>query len=257
MKNTLRLMALAIGFMAFTTSQAVTICFNDGFGNYQVSASKTGPMYWELSGDIDLGAGPWPVTGYWNRFTQEFYAHIENPAPDGCTALVDAVNLYSVAGSWSYGVMDWDWDQWCDGAVYYEGDPFPVTYTNGACPGRMMEMDPLASLASTSFDPSARPIYALDVQDTRDLEMILDGEEPLKVNRMGEGFTFFSNVFTQTGAELIIYNHAGQQVAILNSNGSNTIIWDGITTNGQNATSGMYIGILRNGEENITVKFVK
>jgi hypothetical protein len=97
----------------------------------------------------------------------------------------------------------------------------------------------------------------MDIQDTRELEMILDGAEALKVNRMGDGFAFFSNVFTTTGAELIIYNHAGQQIATLNGNGSNTIVWDGITANGQTANSGMYIGILRNGEENITVKFVK
>ena len=66
----------------------------------------------------------------------------------------------------------------------------------------------------------------------------------------GEGFVFFGDVFTHDGTELIIYNHAGQQIAVLNGNGSSNIVWDGIAAAGNVAVNGMYVAVIRSEEEN-------
>ena len=255
MKKKLLLAVLAIGMLS-TSSFATIICFTDAFvSSYQINATKTAPKYWTLSGEIGVGAAvPWPVDGYWDAFNQEFYITVSNPSPDGCTFYVDALNIWSTA--WAPGTMSWNYEQVCDGAVVFTGTPFDLTYTNGACVGRSMEPDYSNSIFTVGFDEAAAVHYPLQVTETRTLDQILM-EEEMSVNRMGDGFVFFSNVFTNSGAELIIYNHVGQQIAVLNGNGSNTIVWDGIATSGQMTDPGMYVAVMRSENEDVTVKFVK
>jgi hypothetical protein len=252
MKNTLLAIALSVGLLSAANTQAANLCFTDGYGYvYQMTATKTAALYWEMTGIADIGAGYyWNVDGYWDRYNNVWYINVVNP--EGCGTYVD--NFEFTSTSWSPGSISVSWDNYCGG--YLGSGSTTITYTSGTCGLRMASGGTVHGPAATNADDMYAHVEAMNITETRTLEEMFDSFE-VTVNRMGEGFVFFSNVFTTTGAELLIYNHTGQQIATLNATGNSTLVWDGLSSNGQTATSGMYIGILRNGEENITVKFVK
>jgi len=113
------------------------------------------------------------------------------------------------------------------------------------------------SIAKVGYIPSGMSSSRLTISDNRTLAEILM-ESELTANPMGDGFAFTSSLMEAGDFDISIYNHAGQQVAVLAGNSStNTVVWDGKTANGENAVSGMYIAVLRNSEETVSVKLIK
>ncbi|HPE97607.1 MAG: T9SS type A sorting domain-containing protein [Chitinophagales bacterium] len=250
MRKTLLAAAISIGLIGATTAEAANLCFSDSYGfTYQVTATKTGPMYWEMTGVADVLSGYlWDVEGYWDRFNQSFYMNVINP--EGCATYVDNFEFFSTF--WTPGYLEMSWNNYCDG--YLGSGTNTMTYSSGSCglrtSGETFQVGPNA-VGASPFG-----LVELNITETRSLTELLE-EQEVTVNRMGEGFVFFGDVFTHDGTELIIYNHAGQQIAVLNGNGSNSIVWDGIATAGNVAVNGMYVAVIRSEEEKLTVKFVK
>lgn len=249
MKNTLLVFALSLGLMSATSSSAATLCFTDIFGyQYEISATKTGPMFWDMTGTVNIGGGLiWDCEGYWDRFNQVFYLDVMNPSPDGCTGYVDGFEITST--SWSPGSISANWNSYCSFGSVASGT-MSLTYVGGGCPFRMSsEGTPVGPVLS---NPVAFNPINLVIEETRSLDEILV-ETELFVSRNGEGFTFSTNA---PADELLIYNHAGQLVTSMSANGT-MLYWDGRTSGGAASNSGMYVAVLRNGEETVTTKFIK
>ncbi|MBK6729424.1 MAG: T9SS type A sorting domain-containing protein [Bacteroidetes bacterium] len=258
MKTTLKLMTLALGLFFYTNSQGMTICFTDASGfTYQVTATYMSPKYYEISGEIDLGTGTnWPVSGYFDMHAGVFYMLWSNPFPDGCTVNVDELEFNATTGYSGY--MEWYYQQNCGGEIFSGPFYYPVTYATGHCGAlRLASGADENTIANIGFTPKAFDLNSLVLTETRSLEELLS-ENQLVVNPMGDGFVFSSELMSEGNSEITIYNHAGQQVASLNSNsGTNMMIWNGKTARGENAMSGMYIAVMRSGEETITTKLIK
>lgn len=253
MKKTLQLMTLAFGLFVYTNSQAVTICFDDGAGGYyEVTATWTSHKYYVLSGEIYLGA-TYTISGYYDLKTNDFYMYWENTAPDGCTSYVDAIEFTATTGYPGY--LEWYYTQIC-GETYYGPYYYPVYHYTGHCPVVALTGSE-SSIAKVGYTPSGMGTSRLIASDNRTLAEILM-ESELTANPMGDGFAFTSSLMEAGDFDISIYNHAGQQVAVLAGNSStNTVVWDGKTANGENAVSGMYIAVLRNSEETVSVKLIK
>jgi len=254
MKRTLQLMTLAFGLFVYTNSQAVTICFSDGAGGYyEVTATWTSHKYYVLSGEIFLDI-PLTISGYFDLKTNDFYMLWTNPTPDGCTEYVDALEFTATTGSPGY--LDWYYSQICDGEIVSGPYYYPVSHTTGHCPVAGLTGSE-SSIAKVGYIPSGMSTSRLTISDNRTLaEIFMESE--LTANPMGDGFAFTSSLMEAGDFDISIYNHAGQQVTVLAGNSStNTVVWDGKTANGENAVSGMYIAVLRNSEETVSVKLIK
>ncbi|HET8962261.1 MAG TPA: T9SS type A sorting domain-containing protein [Chitinophagales bacterium] len=258
MKTTLRLMTLALGLFFYTNSQGLTICFTDEGGfTYEVTATYVSPKYYVISGTIDAGAPEaFIIDGYFDMHLGEFYMTWSNPSPDGCTGYVDALEFTATTGNSGY--MEWNYSQICDGEIYSGPFFYPVTYATGHCGALRLASDaPENTIANVGSTPKAYNLNNLVITETRSLEELLS-ENQLVVNPMGDGFVFSSELMSEGNSEITIYNYAGQQVASLNStSGTNMMIWDGKTASGEKAMSGMYIAVMRNGEETISTKLIK
>lgn len=256
MKNSLHLMVLSISLLVFTNTKAITICMNDGFDNYQMTATKTGFKTYSLSGDLDLGTGaPWIVTGYVYIATNTVYMDWTNSAPDGCTFYVDRLQFFTPTVI--DGVMYFEYYQWCGETPY---GPFYINmaFYSGPCAPevRIAESDNSNLLAAMNNPDHQNFRNDFVLKGDESLEEIFY-ESELQINHSGEGFIFYSDNLIQAGSEITIYNHAGQHIATIPSYTSNRIMWNGKSSNNQTAPSGIYIAVLRSGDETVTTKFVK
>jgi len=254
MKKTLQLMTLAFGLFVYTNSQALTVCIVDGYGeNLEITATWAGPKYYVLSGEVNLGV-PFTVSGYYDLKTNDFYMLCTIVESDGCTSYVDQVEFTATTGY--PGWLDLYYTQYC-GGEYYAG-PYYIgaSHSKGHCALEMFTGSGISS-ASVGYSPSNADVSRLTIRDNRTLaEIFMESE--LTANPMGDGFAFTSSLIEAGDFDISIYNHAGQQVAVLAGNSStNTVVWDGKTANGENAVSGMYIAVLRNSDETVSVKLIK
>jgi len=257
MKKRLQMFALTLALMAFGTANAgITICYTDAGGfNYVVNAELTGFKYYTISGEIDLGTGElWEITGYWDIWNKDYLMVWTNPSPDGCVLYVDGLE-FTITGGFS-GYMDWAYYQFCDGVPLSDPIDYPVNYDNGVCPGPPVRLAG-PSIASVGYDPSVQQELINNFEKTSVSLFDLLVEAELSANRMGNGFVFSSNQGIEAGSELLIYNHVGQVISTAYATSDNMIVWDGNSTNGTAAQNGMYIAVLRNGENQTTVKFIK
>lgn len=256
MKNSHHLILLFFCLFAFTSTKAITICMNDGFSNYQMTATKSGFKTYNLSGELDLGTGaPWIVTGYVYIATNTVYMDWTNSAPDGCTFYVDRLQFFTPTVI--DGVMYFEYYQWCGETPY---GPFYINmaFYSGPCAPELRTADPEVSKSLVALSNTNHQNFRNDLvlKGDESLEEIFH-ETVLQINRSGEGFVFFNELLIQAGSELSIFNHTGQHVATIPCYPSNIVLWNGKTSNGLNVPNGIYVAILRSGDETITTKFVK
>jgi len=258
MKKRLLILVFAIGMMGFTQVKAAidNFCFTDAFGyTANVTATKTAPGYWMLSGTADVLTGyDWSISGYYDKGSDVWSLTYTNTAPDGCTFYVDYFTYTSYAHG--AGVIYFNWTSYCFGGPLSSGSG-STTWTNAACAGRLG--DDRTVVGPVSTDES---IYSNPVADLKSLPggITLNEfftEASLSVIKTDENnFGISYEVAGNTNVEVMIYNHIGQYVAtVVNENQA-----DGFYRTSWNATEalpGMYVAVLKTDAETITKKFVK
>lgn len=256
MKKSINLVMLILSLLVFTNAHAVKICFYDGFMNYEIQAVNVGPKAYDLVGTVDIGlSSPWEVSGYVSLMTGVFYMVWTNPEPDGCTLYVDEVEFFGY--SYSAGVMSFLYYQYCVdfpvlGPYYIDMEINP-----GACPVLRQSEKRINETLLHSENTQAinKPIANQILPGKIDFLFI---ESNLQIDRTNDMFVFTFNESLISEVVINIYNHSGQQVAsILSNSNENTLYWDGKYSNGTYAPNGMYLAVLRSGDETITTKFVK
>lgn len=251
-------MLLAIGMLAVTSAKALDLCFVDWWGyTYNVTATKTAPDYWTITGNCDIGAGYyWSVDGYLDRASATMQIGVTNTEPDGCTTYSDGFTIF-VHGLGG-GFMHATWESYCFGGVLNTGD-VQLTWSYGACP---MRMDGTFTPAGPGYtNPESKDVISNFVSNGGSILDILD-EATLNVANNGDNFTITYNlVDASQNVSVEIYNHVGQLIATLvdqnATEGFYSISWDGKTLQGDAAANGMYFAVLKTNGESISKKFVK
>ncbi|MEZ5014682.1 MAG: FlgD immunoglobulin-like domain containing protein [Chitinophagales bacterium] len=258
MKKSARIFLMSIAMFAVTQAKALDLCFYDWWGYvYNVTATKTGPDYWSISGSAQVGAPvAWNVSGYLDRASGTMMFSVTNPAPDGCTMWTDSydVNVHGLGG----GFMHATWVSYCFGSPLFSGT-VNFTWAYGACPMRL-DGD-FAPVGPALSNPESRDAVINLIENNGSILDVLD-VNTLNVVNNGDNFSInYSLVDASQNVSIEIYNHVGQLIAtVVNGNvqaGLYTATWNGKTTNGDDASTGMYFAVLKSNGESISKKFVK
>ncbi len=256
MKKRLLILALALGLMGSTQAAITGFCFTDVFGFVtSVTATKTSPGHWELSGSADVFTGTdWIVTGSYDKGTDVWTITFTNPVPDGCAIYVDAFTYTSYA--YGGGTIYFNWTSYCFGAPLFSGSG-STTWTQGTCPVRAS--DAILATGPVSNDEAIATTPAIDLKSIQGAplfeEMFVEADLSVTQND-NNNFIIGYEMSSTSDATVEIFNHAGQHIATVVSGnqteGFHTATWDG-----SNAQAGMYIAVMKSNAGTITKKFIK
>lgn len=252
MRTSLLTLFLSIGLLGISTAKAFPVCFTDIYGYiYSLDAVKTGPGYIELNGTATaLSDWDWNVTGYIDKTTNTVFLSITNLFPDGCTLYVTG---YDNTGTFmGGGSIEGTWTNFCGDLPWATGF-FSGTIAKGDC-AEVGKATVVGPQGPASVDGVTRNITVLNEGLT--LEELF-GSDELNVTRNGNQFVFYCTTTELDDAELVIYNHAGQQVRTIINSGGNTITWNGLAADGTEVMSGMYVAVIHREDERMLVKFIK
>lgn len=263
MKKHVLLLALVAGLFSVQslTAQITGFCFTDVFGyTTSVSATRTGPGYWELTGTADVLTGTdWLVDGYYDKTSDVWSINFTNPAPDGCTFYVD--NFTYTSTSYGGGTINYSWTSYCFGSPLSSGTG-STTWTLGTCPMRLGNETAIVGAAAADPAIATAPVADLRSIPGGEIFSSVFTEAQFSVTRNADNtFTFGYSVDTESDVAIEIYNHAGQHIATIVSGhmGSGYYVnnWDGKLENGTDALSGVYIAVMKSNGTMTTNKFVK
>ncbi len=262
MKKRLLILVLSIGMMGLTQSKAAisAFCFTDAFGYVaDVTATKTAPGHWELSGTANVLTGyDWAVSGSYHKESDVWTLTFTNTMPDGCTFYVD----YFTYTSYSYGggTIFFNWTSYCFAAPLSSGSG-STTWTTSPCAFKTSPSEPIGPM-SVDETISSKPVvnFAPIPGGTIFGDVFIEANLTV-VNNSQNNIAISYEISDASNVEIAIYNHVGQFVTtIVNENkteGFYNTYWDGKTTNGVDALEGMYIVVMKSNGESISSKFVK
>ena len=105
-----------------------SVCFFDGFSNWQITYTDKGDGNYSVTGTLDVDGTNWIVYG-WGKFAGHkgtIELHASNPNPDGCTFYTDSFTNYGTAQIMGTGknttfTGSGDWVSYCFGGVLFTG----------------------------------------------------------------------------------------------------------------------------------------
>ena len=262
MKKRLLILVFAIGMMSQTQSKAAitNFCFTDVFGFVaNVTATKTSPGYWELSGTADVLVGyDYTITGYFDKASNIWSITFINPLADACETYADYFTYTST--SYGPGYINFNWDSYCSGEIVLSSTG-STTFTTGPCMFRTSDREPNGPVLADA-DITSQPVVNVESVNGGPIFSDLFTDASLTViNNSKNNIAISYELSDASNVEIAIYNHVGQFVTtIVNENqteGFYNTYWDGKTTNGVDALEGMYIVVMKTDGESISSKFVK
>ena len=256
--------SLIITFVLFLSSNSnaeiSNFCFIDDFGYIsEVTATRTGPGYYTLTGSADVLTGyDWIVSGYYDKATDVWSLTYTNPTPDACLLTTDYFTYTST--SHSPGVINFNWESYCFGSLTGSGAASTI-FLKGLCVFRLAESEQsgpsspnpaLSGLTQRSSIPSeTTPVFK---------SLFMDDEFSV-INSGTNNYTIAFDVAAQSNVKVDIYNYAGQFITTITESNLNEgfykFNWNGTDASGNETKPGMYFATMTQNNERATYKFVK
>lgn len=262
MKKRLLILVLSIGMMGLTQSKAAisAFCFTDAFGYVaDVTATKTAPGHWELSGTANVLTGyDWAVSGSYDKESDVWTITFTNTLPDGCAFYVDYFTYTST--SYGGGTINFSWTSYCFGGPLSSGTG-STTWTTSPCAFKTSPSEPIGPMSVDEAISSKPVVNFAPISGGTIFGDVFTESNLTVVNNSQNNIAISYEITDAANVEIAIYNHVGQFVTtIVNENqneGFYNTYWDGKTTNGVDALEGMYIVVMKTNGESISSKFVK
>lgn len=262
MKRTSKLAMFTFSLLITFNLQAgiSAFCFIDEFGYIaEVSATRTGPGYYELNGTADVLTGyDWAVTGYYDKAADIWSLTFTNPFPDDCGFTTDYFTYYST--SHDAGIINFDWTSYCFGAVTDVGVASTIFYKT-LCPFKTAPTTPTGPARSDLSISGLKQTTILPILDAGYFRDLFFEEELSVVNTSTNNYTVSFEMATTSAVKVDIYNYAGQYITTIVeselNNGFHKFNWNGTDASGNTTNAGMYLATLTYGDNRVSCKFVK